>query len=195
MEKSFEHIAKFLPQLKIPSVYRLGLNSLLKKQFKKLKPGIVLDISLEKINMPNTKLIKLDLKGKDNFKCSYNSSYFDAVIATHLIEHLENPEKTINEIYRVLKNGGVCILSAPFIEHFHPNPKDYYRFTQDSLKLLFKDFKKVEIYHHGNKLQSIWQLLNIGIIKLVLNFFNPLIAMIKSKKTRIPCGFVVYAEK
>lgn len=189
-----KYIINFFPQLKIPSVYRFGLNSLLKKQFKKLKPGIVLEISPEEksLKIPHTKLIKLNPKEKLKIE---SKNYFDAIIATHTLEHLEDPQKTIDEIYDALKKNGVCIISAPLIEHFHPYPKDYYRFTWDSLKLLFRKFKKVEIYHHGNKIQSIWQLLNIGYIKLLLNFFNPLIALIKSKNTRIPCGFVVYAEK
>ena len=194
-----KQISNFLPQLRIKSVYRYGLNSELLKQFKKLKPGIVLDIcheeNLYKKIIPNKEYINLSISTELKLDIKYNSNYFDTVIVTHILEHFQDPQKAVNEIHRVLKKEGVCILSAPLIEHYHPNPKDYYRFTKDSLNYLFRNFRKVEIYHHGNKLQSIWQILNIGAIKIILNFFNPLIACIKSKKTRVPCGFVVYAEK
>ena len=197
--KSFrKKYSYFFLQLRIPSVYRIGLNKILFKQFTKLKPGVVLDIGPEKPYKENIKYkeyIKLDLKDKEEFNSEYKKDYFDVIIVTHILEHLADPQKTINEIYRILKKDGVCIVSVPLIEHYHPNPKDYYRFTWDSLNYLFKNFEKVEIYHHGNKIQSIWQILNIGSIKLILNFFNPLIALINFKKTRVPCGFVVYAEK
>jgi|SRR3989344_2045256 len=187
----------FFPQLKIPSVYRFGLNKILFKQFKDLTPGIVLDFGPEnsyKEKVKHIKFIKLYTKDNGELK-RFKENYFDVIIATHVLEHLPDPQKTITEIYRILKKGGICIVSVPLIEHYHPNPKDYYRFTWDSLNYLFKEFKKVEIYHHGNKIQSIWQILNIGVIKLMLNFFNPLIALINFKKTRVPCGFVVYVQK
>ncbi|MFC2093879.1 hypothetical protein ACFLSV_08260, partial [Bacteroidota bacterium] len=78
---------------------------------------------------------------------------------------------------------------------YHPDPKDYYRFTWDSLNYLFRKFGKVEIYHHGNRIQAIWQLFNMGKISILLNLFNPLLARISSKKTTMPCGFVIYAQK
>ena len=193
-----KQLSSLVPQLKIPSVYRFGLNSILFKQLKKLKQGIVLDIGpedyLEK-HIPHIGYIRFNTKNMTEIKLKHSSNYFDTVIATHFLEHVVDPQKAVNEIYRVLKKEGICIISAPFIEHYHPNPKDYYRFSYDSLSHLFRKFGKVEIYHHGNKLQSIWQIFNIGVVKILLNFFNPLIYLIKFKKTRVPCGFVVYAEK
>ncbi|MCK4783752.1 MAG: methyltransferase domain-containing protein [Desulfobacteraceae bacterium] len=122
-------------------------------------------------------------------------------MATEVLEHLYEPSRAINEIYRILKPGGICILSTRFIFPYHGITKetdhyrDYYRFTWDSLNYLFRKFSKVEIYHHGNKIQALWQILNSGILIIVLNIFNPIIARIRFKKTICPCGFVVYAVK
>ena len=196
----------YAPQLKIPSVSRITLDRELKKVFKRLSPGTVLDVGSKhspyKKYIPCKKYLRLDINEKSNpdiccdlHDIKYKSNFLDTVIATEVLEHLYDPQKAVNEIYRVLKLNGVCILSTRFIQHYHPDPKDYYRFTQDSLNYLFKNFKKVEIIPHGNRLQSSWQILNIGLIKLVLNFFNPLIALVKVKKTRCPCGFIVYAVK
>ena len=197
---------KYIITLRIPSVSRISLSNLLLKQFKRLRPGVVLDMGsgnpLYQKNIPNTKYLRLDIDEKTNpdiccdaHEIKWESNYFDTVISTELLEHLYEPQKAINEIHRVLKKDGVCIASTRFICHYHKSPLDYYRYTQDSLRYLFRDFKRVEIYPHGSRIQAVWQLLNLGVIKIVLNIFNPLIARINFKNTRTPCGFVVYAVK
>ncbi len=97
---------------------------------------------------------------------------------------------------RVLKPGGVCILSTRFLYRYHPDPEDHYRFTWDSLRYLFRNFRHVEVHHHGNRAQVIWEIINAGgRSRVVLNLLNPLIAKLSSSRTRFPLGFVVYAEK
>jgi len=179
------------------------LNNELKKYFSRLKKGKVLDIgagdSPYKKFIAHTEYLTLDLKNAD-IECDFHKikwkpDYFDIVIATEILEHAKNPEKVINEIYRVLKKGGVCVLSTRFLFHYHPHPEDYYRFTKDSLEDLFKKFSKTEIESHGNKFLVLWQILNTGRIGKLLNTFNPLIAKINYKSERFPMGFIVYAEK
>lgn len=45
----------------------------------------------------------------------YDDDYFDYVSCLELIEHLENPQSIIRKAYRVLKPGGVFILTTPNI--------------------------------------------------------------------------------
>lgn len=45
----------------------------------------------------------------------YKDAFFDYVLFIEVVEHLENPRKIIREISRVLKAGGVAILSTPHI--------------------------------------------------------------------------------
>ena len=190
------------------TVSRISLDFELHRQFKRLKPGIILDVgamhSPYKKYIPYTKYMRLDIDEKsepdiccDLHKINWQSDYFDTVIATEVLEHLYEPQRAINEIYRVLKAEGICILSTRFIYPYHPGPKDYYRFTWDSLNYLFRKFDKIEIYHHGSKISVIWEIINTEsrVIKIILNPFNPIIAKISSIKTQLPCGFVVYAIK
>lgn len=46
-------------------------------------------------------------------KLPFRSGWFDAVIATEVIEHLKQPEKLLEEASRVLKTGGRLILTTP----------------------------------------------------------------------------------
>jgi len=209
MEKSFfrRYILPFAFTLRIRTVSRIGLDYELNNLFKKLKPGIILDVgssdSPYKKKLPFKKYLRLDIdkNSKPDICCDIHdikckSDYFDVVLATEVLEHCHDPVKVVSEIYRILKPGGVCILSTRFIHPYHPHPHDYYRFTWDSLNLLFKKFSKVNIHHHGNLIQSLWHMINYkGVRCVFLNIFNPLIAMIRSKKTNFPCGFVVYAIK
>lgn len=47
---------------------------------------------------------------------------FDTVVMTEVLEYLENPETALAEIYRLLSQNGVCIISVPFL---HPVHGDY----------------------------------------------------------------------
>ncbi len=210
LKKYEKYLLPIVQTLKLRTVTRASLDFELHRQFKRLKPGIVLDVGSKylpyKKYIPYTKYMALDIDKEskpdiccDLHKIKWKSNYFDTVIATNVLEHLYEPQKAVNEIHRVLKTGGICIISAPFIYPYHASPKDYYRFTQDSLDYLFKKFSRAEIHHHGNKLQVLWQALTsgegIGLILHLINPLNPLIAMINFKKTAWPSGFVVYAKK
>ena len=46
-------------------------------------------------------------------KLPFQDSYFDIVICGEVIEHLKQPENCLKEIKRVLKNGGVSLISTP----------------------------------------------------------------------------------
>jgi len=76
----------------------------------------------------------------------FSACYFDACVLTEVLEHLQNPQKAVDEIYRVLKERGRLILTTRFIFPLHDAPKDYYRFTEFGIRELLKDFSSVEVY-------------------------------------------------
>jgi SAM-dependent methyltransferase len=61
---------------------------------------------------------------------------YDAVLCTQVLEHSEKPWLGVTEIARVLRPGGVAILSAPHVWFFHPHPTDHWRFTQQGMRAL-----------------------------------------------------------
>jgi len=54
---------------------------------------------------------KAKIKLGDIYNLPYPSNYFDLVLATEVLEHLENPQKALSEIIRVAKK--YIILSVP----------------------------------------------------------------------------------
>lgn len=64
---------------------------------------------------------------------------FDAVLAVNVLEHIYQYQNLIRESHRVLKPGGVFIGVVPFLFNIHPSPHDYFRYTADALKNIFKN--------------------------------------------------------
>ncbi len=58
----------------------------------------------------------------------------DVVLATELFEHVYDPQLGLKECFRVLKQGGIIILSAPFLYPIHADPFDYQRWTMEKWK-------------------------------------------------------------
>jgi SAM-dependent methyltransferase len=70
---------------------------------------------------------------------------YDYVLSTQVLEHVENVDLYLNESYRVLKNGGLLILSTHGYWKYHPDPEDYWRWTKVGLiKTLEKAGFKIE---------------------------------------------------
>jgi ubiquinone/menaquinone biosynthesis C-methylase UbiE len=73
----------------------------------------------------------------------------EAIICSSVLEHVEDPFQAAKELHRTLKPGGYCFVFVPFLFFYHvPSSgkyKDYWRFTDDGVRLLFRDFSKIEI--------------------------------------------------
>ncbi len=41
---------------------------------------------------------------------------FDLIICYHVLEHIQNDEKAMSELFRILNRGGLCFIQTPFIE-------------------------------------------------------------------------------
>jgi len=45
----------------------------------------------------------------------FSESSFDIVIHSDMLEHIPNPDKAINEFFRILKPNGYCVFTVPML--------------------------------------------------------------------------------
>lgn len=88
----------------------------------------------------------------------------DCIICTEVLEHLPNPQACVDEMRRILYDGGVVFASVPFFYPVHADPFDFQRFTEDGLRHLFEDFKVVEVYRMGGYPGTMGLLIELGIV-------------------------------
>lgn len=65
------------------------------------------------------------------------------------LEHIENPFKAIDEIYRILKPNGMLVLTVPMHFPIHNYPHDYYRYTPEAIRVLTNSFQVKFIASQG----------------------------------------------
>lgn len=75
----------------------------------------------------------------------YKDTVIDTVVCCNLLEHIYNHKHLTQEIYRTLKSRGLFVGFVPFLVQYHPDPHDYFRYTEESLKRIFTDSGFVDI--------------------------------------------------
>jgi len=87
---------------------------------------------------------------EDMTKLSFNDNTFDIVFASHVLEHIEEDQKAMREVYRVLKPGGIAILQVPiqdrdktYEDSSIKDPKERFKaFGQtDHVRIYGRDYK------------------------------------------------------
>ena len=97
----------------------------------------------------------------DGGKFPFKKGEFDHALATEVLEHVFEPDFFLQEIHRVLKPGGLCLLTVPFIWDEHEQPYDFGRYTSFGIRALLErnGFQVVEQKKTGNFITTLGQLL------------------------------------
>ena len=74
----------------------------------------------------------------------FRDNSVDIILNMAVLEHVPNPQRVIDEIYRVLKPNGIVYTAFPFMQGFHASPYDFTRVTQEGIKVLHKEFELIE---------------------------------------------------
>ncbi len=86
----------------------------------------------------------------------------DLVLCTQVLEHVQDPRRSLAEIRRVLAPGGVVLLSTHGVFLYHPDPpesdRDYWRWTHSGLRKEFQnagEWSEIEITASGNIISAL----------------------------------------
>lgn len=94
----------------------------------------------------------------DIHRLPFPDASIEAVICMDVLEHVEDPFKAVSELHRVLVPGAPLLASVPFIWPYHAAPGlygDFWRFSPDGLRILFKEFRSFEIVRKGGYLSML----------------------------------------
>jgi len=128
------------------------------------------------ITLDNHSYPGIDITADITKRIPIRSSSMDSVVCFQVLEHIKEPQRAVNEIYRVLKRKGVCLLTTHMAAPLHGEPNDYFRFSKYALQHLFRKFKYVKVSPNGGAALSIMQLIIWGVSeKLPSVFSKPII--------------------
>jgi len=133
---SRNRILKFLSeeQIRSPGGFRLNVGSASKR------------LNLEMINLDLFIGDEVDIQG-DLLNLPLKHEIFDTIVCTGVLEHVSDPYKAVDEIYKTLKFGGRIYIETPFMQTIHAAPQDFSRWTPEGLKKLMCAFyvKRIDI--------------------------------------------------
>jgi SAM-dependent methyltransferase len=84
---------------------------------------------------------------------------FEVVLCTEVLEHLPDPQRAVDEMFRVLEPGGELLLTTRFLFPIHDAPRDYFRFTKYGLRHLLRRFEIIELHEETDTVGTIAVLL------------------------------------
>jgi SAM-dependent methyltransferase len=88
---------------------------------------------------------------------AFSDASVGTVVCVETLEHVADPLRGAREIYRILKPGGVAILTSVMFMPIHEHPSDYWRFTPEGFALLLESFETSLVFGYG------WDLLPEGV--------------------------------
>lgn len=100
----------------------------------------------------------VDIVNSEGVDYNIDAKYFNvpknrrpaSILCTEMLEHCSDPVGIINNCYRILKAENIIVVTAPDIYRVHC-AKDFWRFTENGLKELCKNFEMLEFGGMGSE--------------------------------------------
>lgn len=134
----------------------------------------------------------------DIHRLEFANNSLEAIICISVLEHVENPIQACTELHRVLKPGGYCFVYVPFLYYYHAEKgyyRDYWRFTKDTLEMLFKDFSSIELQQLRGALATWLHISPLGKYKLLARAAEWGDKMLNKERSSQTSGYYVFLKK
>lgn len=155
----FKDLAKFIPVLDVNYAASKNYALLPKLLMERTETPLILVIGGGIIGKgmqtlmenPNLKFIHTDVSFAevnqmvcDGHDLPFKDASFNGVIIQAVLEHVVDPYRCVEEIHRVLADGGIVYAETPFMQQVHAGAYDFTRFTWLGHRRLFRKFEEVE---------------------------------------------------
>lgn len=105
----------------------------------------------------------------DGDRFPFHDHDFDGIVCNQVLEHVFTPDRFLGEIRRVLKPGGLLLLTVPFVWDEHEQPWDYARYSSFGLRSLLEKngFEVLEQQKINSDVRVLFQLVNAYLFKVL----------------------------
>jgi SAM-dependent methyltransferase len=131
---------------------------------------------------------------------AFQSNSIDGIICASILEHVYNPFEAAEELFRVLKPGGKMFVYVPWFWNYHAPETgeffDYFRFSRDGVKYLFRKFSKIETSAVRGRFETVLNFFpKFGKGSRFHKWLGPMVRKFDSYNDRDTSGFNIYLIK
>lgn len=122
----------------------------------------------EYVRADHTEMPGVDYRiNEDGTLPELGSESFDVLLSTQVLEHVPDPAAYLGEALRLLRPGGILLLSTHGTFSDHPCPGDYWRWTRQGLQVLLDrcGFPQADISHLTCGSRAAWFLMDQTILQ------------------------------
>lgn len=142
-------------------------------------------VSLAKLRLKQFKKNKYSISSYSGKILPYNNNFFDIIYSSHVIEHTDNINLYLEELYRVLKPNGIIFIELPnrmYFKEQHTNIILLHWLSKNVISIISNFLKKLGFHENSKKIIEL-NSLNLPYSRDVFRFF------LNQKKSRILYSF------